>query len=95
MPTTLNGHSASVHLLEPSSLDNRSFGPETLRVVRQAFDEVWQAIAGNFGDDPRRIEAERTRLADALLSVAKDHTRDVEQLKRDAMQIVARKIAGV
>jgi hypothetical protein len=95
MSTKLNGHSASVQLLEPNSLDNKSFGPEALQVVRQAFDEVWLAIAGNFGDDPSRIEAERTRLADALLSVAKDQTRDVEQLKRDAMQIVARKIAGV
>jgi hypothetical protein len=92
----LNGHPASaVHMLEPHSLDRSAFGPEALTVIRQAFDEAWETIAGNFGDDASRIDAARTRLANALLSVAKNHTRDVEALKRDAMQIVARDIADL
>ena len=92
----LNGHAASaVHMLDSRSLDNKAFGPEALKTLRQAFDEAWQTIADNFGDDPTLIDAAQTRLANALLSVAKDQTRDVEQLKRAAMQIVARDIADL
>jgi hypothetical protein len=29
-------------------INGASFGPDTLRVIGQAFDEAWEAIAGNF-----------------------------------------------
>ena len=47
------------------------------------------AIEGNFGGDLRDIEKARYRLATALLSVASDDSRDVELLKRSALEAMA------
>src|SRR5436309_2572133 len=51
-------------------IDGASYGPEALKSLGQAFDAAWLEIAGNFGDDPRDIEAARLRLAKALLLIA-------------------------
>jgi hypothetical protein len=58
-----------------------------LKVITQAYDEAWAVIAGNFGEGS--IEAGRVRLATALLSVARDDSRDVEALKRRALEAMA------
>src|SRR5688572_26381785 len=65
-------------------IDGASYGPDVLKVVGQAFDEAWHEIAGNFGDDPTEIETARLKLADAVLSVASEDSRDVETLKNGA-----------
>jgi hypothetical protein len=70
-------------------IDNGSYGPEALKAIGQAFDEAWREIAGNFGDDPRDVELARVRLANALLSVACEESRDVEALKNGALQAMA------
>ena len=70
-------------------IDGPSFGPETLKALCQAFDTAWATIAGNFGDDLVDIEKARLRLADALLSVASEDSRDVEVLKRAALEVMA------
>ena len=67
-------------------IDGASYGPETLKAMGQAFDEAWQSIAGN---DPQDIERARLRLANALLSVTAEDSRDVEALKRGALQAMA------
>jgi hypothetical protein len=54
----------------------------------QAFDEAWAYIEGNFGCDQAR-EAARVKLATVLLSVASDDSRDVEVLKRAALEVMA------
>jgi hypothetical protein len=64
-------------------IEGASYGPEALKAVGRAFDEAWASIAGNFSDD--QIEAARLRLANALLAVAKDNSRDVEMMKREAL----------
>jgi len=64
-------------------IEGASYGPEALKPVGRAFDEAWASIAGNFSDD--QIEAARLRLANALLAVAKDNSRDVEMMKREAL----------
>jgi hypothetical protein len=51
-------------------IDGASFGPATLKVIGQAFDEAWAEIARNFGDNPTQIEHARLRPAEALLSIA-------------------------
>ena len=66
-----------------------TFGPGALFAVRQAFDEVWESIAGNFSNDPNTVQAARTKLAKALLSIASDDSRDVEALKRAALKIMS------
>ena len=70
-------------------IDSASYGPEALAAMDQAFDEAWRSIEGNFGSDPRDIEKARCRLATALLSVADEDSRDVEALKRGALEAMA------
>jgi hypothetical protein len=70
-------------------IDSASFGPEALKAIGEAFDGAWREIAGNFGDDPRDIELARLRLANAMLSVACEESRDVEALKNGALQAMA------
>jgi|RhiMetdeSRZDD1v2_1073273.scaffolds.fasta_scaffold358380_2 hypothetical protein len=70
-------------------VDAASYGPDTLKAIGQAFDEAWASIAGNFGDDPADVERARLKLANALLSVASEDSRDVEALKKGALQAMA------
>jgi hypothetical protein len=69
-------------------INSASFGPDTLRVIGQAFDEAWASIEGNIGCDQQR-EATRLKLANALLSVASEDSRDVEVLKKAALKEMA------
>ena len=64
-------------------IEGASYGPEALKAIGRAFDEAWASIAGNFSDD--EIAAARLRLANALLAVARDNRRDVEVMKREAL----------
>jgi len=70
-------------------IDGTSFGPDALKAISQAFDDAWLEIAGNFGNDPQEIDAARLRLANAILSIADDDTRNVAVLKRAALQRMA------
>jgi hypothetical protein len=69
-------------------IDNASFGPDTLKALSQAFDEAWASIERDIGCDQLR-EATRLKLATALLSIASDDSRDVQVLKRAALQAMA------
>jgi hypothetical protein len=64
-------------------IDGASFGPETLKAVGEAFDN------GNFGGDAQSVEAARLKLAQAILSIADDSSRDVETLKNGGLQAIA------
>jgi hypothetical protein len=52
------------------------------------FDAAWAEISGRFGTDPVVIEAARIGLANAVLSVASEDSRDVKVLKRAALQVM-------
>src|SRR5262245_19962864 len=67
-------------------IDGAAFGPDALKAVGQAFDAAWQQIAPTFGNDPQDIENARLELANAILSIADEDSRDVEVLKRAALQ---------
>jgi len=71
-------------------IDNASFGPDALKAIGDAFDAAWAEIASGYGTDPLVIEAARLKLANAVLSVASDDSRDVDALKRAALQAMAR-----
>ena len=58
--------------------------------MSQAFDEAWAEIAGNFGDELSVVGPARLKLAKALLSVSGDDSRDVQVLKRAALQALAK-----
>jgi hypothetical protein len=68
-----------------------ALGPEALTVIGKAFDRAWIEIAGNFGSDPREIEAARLKLADAFLCLAHANgdLLDPDVLKRAALQHMA------
>jgi hypothetical protein len=68
-------------------LASASCGPETLRVIFQAFDEAWAAIAPRYGEDQSGIEAARAMLADIVLSLARDETRDAGMLRDAALAL--------
>ena len=61
-----------------------SFGPEALKVIGQAFDEAWSSIAGNFMDGAT-AQAARLKLANIILSIADDDSRDAKALKQRAL----------
>jgi hypothetical protein len=70
-------------------LDSASYTPDVLKIVYEAFDDAWIAIAGNFGNDPATVEAARIRLAKIIMTFPPDKIRDAEQVKNSALQIFA------
>ena len=71
-----------------------SYGPEVLKVMGEAFDSAWLAIAGNFGNDDKDIQTARRKLAEALLSAVSRHDRNSEALKNRTLQIMALQYRG-
>ena len=71
-------------------IDGASFGPDAFKAIGDAFDAAWAEISDKFGTGPVAIEAARLRLANAVLSVASEDSRDVEVLKRAALHVMAR-----
>jgi hypothetical protein len=69
-------------------IESSSYGPNTLHVIFQAFDQAWAEIADNFRDDARDIEQARMRLAHAILAVAWEDN-DADGLKDAALQVMA------
>jgi len=69
-------------------LDSATLGPDALKTVGEAFDKAWSEIEGSIGCDQAR-EAARLKLATAILSVATEDSRDVEVLKKAALQAMA------
>jgi hypothetical protein len=70
-------------------IDGASFGPEVLKAIAQAFDDAWAAIESHFGTDPYDIERARMRLAEAVLSIASEDSRDVTTLKIGGLEAMA------
>jgi hypothetical protein len=71
-------------------LSGASFAPDQLRVMFEAFDQAWAAIAVQVGDDPLSIEVARLKLANLILSLARDgNTDDPRRLKTAAVQLFA------
>ena len=70
-------------------IDGAAFGPDAVKAIGQAFDAAWAEIANNFGDDPVDIDNARYALATALLSIASEDSRDVEVLRKAALQRLA------
>ena len=73
-------------------LDGASFDPPTLKVVGAAFDAAWEEIAWSINkNDKPTIESARLCLADAILAVANEDSRDVAALKKGALEVLAGK----
>lgn len=53
-------------------LGGASYGPERLKDIYQAFDDAWAAIRPLVDETPLAQEAARIKLANFVLSIAKD-----------------------
>ena len=62
-----------------------SYGPDTLKVLFQAFDEAWKVVAPRTGQGEMVVEAARLKLASIVLTVATSESRDAEQIKSAAL----------
>jgi len=71
-------------------LGSSSFGPEALKGITQAFDDAWNSIAAKIGNNPLAIEAARLKLANIILAIAQNEGGDPEQLKRAALDLMAK-----
>jgi hypothetical protein len=69
--------------------EGQTFGPESLKALGQAFDELWQEIKERYGDRAHVVEAARQDLARCLFAIATDESRDVEALKALARRAMA------
>jgi hypothetical protein len=67
-----------------------AYDPSTLKIITKAFDAAWSEIAHHFERDALHVQSARLKLADAILSVAKEDSQDAEDLKTAALQIMAR-----
>jgi hypothetical protein len=72
-----------------------SYGPETLKVLFQAFDEAWKVVEPLTSQDEMAVEAARLKLASIVLTVATRESRDAEQIKNAALILmnIGRKVA--
>jgi hypothetical protein len=68
---------------------NSSYSPDELKVMFEAFDGAWDYLAPTVGTNPLAIEAARLKLANAILSLAKDQRSDSEGLEAAALRIMA------
>jgi hypothetical protein len=70
-------------------IDGSAYGPVTLKVITKAFDNAWSEIAPHFDRDGLQTQSARLRLADAILAVAKEDSRNPEDLKNAALEFMA------
>jgi hypothetical protein len=71
-----------------SLIDTASYDPGTLKMLSQAFDEVWREIASNYHAEAM-IEDRRNRLATIILSLADCGERDLSRMKTCASKLMA------
>jgi hypothetical protein len=81
---------AELYMNARELIEGALYGPEMLNVLSRAFDQAWAQIAANYGSEQARIEAARRRLANAVLALANEDSRDAELLKQAALKVMAR-----
>jgi len=74
----------------PHVIEGALFGPEAIRAIGQAFDQAWADVDDTFMT-PLAKEAARLFLANGILAVATDDSRDVDALRSQGLGALARK----
>ena len=70
-------------------IEGATYGPETLKVIGKAFDDAWSEIGSHFSPSGLQAQSTRLKLARAVLSVAREDSRDPDELKNAALQVMA------
>jgi hypothetical protein len=60
-----------------------------LTVLFKAFDDAWEQLAPKHGDNPLAIEAARLKLANVILSLATEDSKDSEVLRAAAFRVMS------
>jgi hypothetical protein len=71
-------------------ISGAAYGPKTLKILFEAFDQAWARLSASVGSDPNSIEAARIRLAEVLLSFASDDSEDAQKLADLAVAVLER-----
>jgi hypothetical protein len=66
-----------------------TYGPEALKVIGKAFDDAWAEIGPTLARAGRQAESARLTLANAILSVATEDSRDADELKTAGLKAMA------
>ena len=64
------------------------YDPATLRAIGKAFDDAWEQISPQVSARAHAIEAARLKLAEIVLSLTKDGTRDPGELTKAAVRLM-------
>lgn len=65
----------------------KSFGPETLKVMGDAFESAWAEVAHQFAScDVRAAQRARRVVAEGIIAQATDRGRDVGQLRHAGLR---------
>ena len=75
------------HMKARRIVGGATFAPDVLKVISRAFDEAWAEIAPSVSKRALAIEAARLTLANIVLSLARDDTRDPEPIKTEAVRL--------
>jgi hypothetical protein len=71
-------------------ISNASYGPDSLKILFEAFDNAWQQLAPACGNDPQAVEATRVRLAETILALAQVRTTlDADELTESALKALS------
>jgi len=70
-------------------IGNASFDPDALKLIFRAFDKAWEELAPKHRASPLAIEAARLKLANTILRLASENSRDAEQLATAALRIMS------
>jgi len=60
--------------------------PEEIRLLRSAFDETWELVKLHCPDDPQSIEAERLRVANAVIAAWREAASDIKAASIEMMK---------
>lgn len=63
------------------------YGPEALKVLFKAFDDAWEEVKPTISKRASAIEAARLKLANIMLGLVKDDSRDPAQLKNEGLRL--------
>lgn len=65
-------------------LRDSTYGPESLKLIGEAFDRAWEAIRPVVDDTPLAHEAARLKLANMILGLASSQTLDQARVRQSA-----------
>jgi hypothetical protein len=64
------------------------YDPDEINAVGKAIDNAWEQVGPQVGKRPEAIEAARLKLAEIVLRLTNDGTRDPQQLTEEAVKVM-------